>query len=159
VQTYPSWQAVTRHSSLKTSAVSLSCAIFLTTNGSISGTSVIRGHCALPKSIHSSACNDVIDELRSTFPLPELVRACPELPAPAELPLVGSEKFLRCSPLPLFRSPKLSDARRCVRDPPVDVDAGLAFDAALTELVDPPSIIPESLLVSEFEFERLLELT
>ena len=88
------------------------------------------------------------------FPLPELVRACPENPVPAELPRVGREKFLRCSPL-LFRSPKLSDARRCVND--VDVDDGWCmFDATLTELVEPPSIIPESLLVSEFELDRLL---
>ena len=72
--------------------------------------------------MQSSPQSDDIDELlRSMFPLPELVRACPENPVPAELPRVGREKFLRCSLL-LFRSPKLSDARRCVND--VDVDVG-----------------------------------
>ena len=44
VQTYPSWHAVTRHSSLKTRAVRRSCDIFLLTRGSMTGTSWMRGH-------------------------------------------------------------------------------------------------------------------
>ena len=77
------------------------------------------------------------------------------LPAPAELPRVGSEKFLRCSPL--LRSPKLSEASRWVKDAPVDDEEdGCGLDDALTELVEPPSIMPESLLVKELKREKYM---
>lgn len=48
VQMIPSWQAVMRQSSRKTSAVSLSCAIFLQTSGSNLGTSSRRGQAPVP---------------------------------------------------------------------------------------------------------------
>lgn len=54
VQMRPSWQAVMMQSSMKTRTVSLSCAIFLHTSGSSSGTSFMRGHSVVPRTLAAS---------------------------------------------------------------------------------------------------------
>lgn len=50
----PSWHAVMKQSSRNISAVSLSCEIFLHTNGSRTGVSSKRGHAAVPISLTGS---------------------------------------------------------------------------------------------------------
>ena len=51
----PSWQAVMMQSSMNTSTVSLSWAIFLHTSGSSSGTSCMRGHSVVPRTLAASS--------------------------------------------------------------------------------------------------------
>lgn len=55
VQMSPSWQAVMMQSSMNTRTVSLSCAIFLHTSGSSSGTSCMRGHSVVPRTLAASS--------------------------------------------------------------------------------------------------------
>lgn len=63
VYTYPSWHAVTKQSSLKTSSVSRSWASFLQTSGSRTGHSSNRGHQAVPISLIGSSMMELLDFL------------------------------------------------------------------------------------------------
>ncbi len=180
VQTYPSWQAVTRHSSRKISSVRRSCAIFFMTSGSIRGTSFRRGHCWLPSRTWSAE-EAAPTEAPAEDPAPPLpfmpaAPAAAEAPAPADPlaadadlslePLLGREKFLLCS----FFSPppKLSAAKREVNElllvPPV---ALLEPEAAPAEfsLAAPAAAVEEEEAAPEAEAEaplsrqsRLLEM-
>ena len=110
VHTYPSWQAVTKHSSRKTNAVRRSWATFFVTRGSIKGTSFIRGHWEHPNSAISSP------PIRPLVPLPDdppmidnevwLEFFDDEAPKPE----VEAEPLLPLAFRLSFRSPKFRDA-------------------------------------------------